>query len=176
MAKIFGIDVGNYGTKSYNTNLISGYKTSDKPPFTGAKDCLFMNGKYYYITSESFNYDENKTKDNRCVILTLFSIAEEILYSIKQKNINYENLIQEEITKVHDIVIAVGLPPLMMPAHEESTRKCYENFFANRDVTFSYKGYEFCLNITVKFIYTKVIQDLSPKMMAHKRVLLYSGN
>lgn len=153
MSKIFGTDVGNYGTKSYDTNIISGFKVSDKPPFTGEHDCLIMDGKYYYITSESFNYDEDKTKDNRCVILTLFSIAEQILFDIKKKNINYDDLIQKEIDKVHDVVIAVGLPPLLKATHEKETIECYEKFFANGDVSFVYKGYKFCLNMERIFVF-----------------------
>ena len=153
MSKIFGIDVGNYATKSCNTSIISGYGVSSRPPFTGEEDCLFMNDKYYFLKSESFNYDADKTKDNRCVILTLFSIAEEILYVIKKANINYKDKVQEEISKIHDVTIAVGLPPLLLPTLKEATRKCYENFFADGDVKFRYKGYDFCLSMSKLYIF-----------------------
>ncbi len=139
-----GIDVGNDSTKSDHTTIISGYNESKAVPITGENSCLYMDGTYYTFKSEPFPYNEDKTDRNRCVILTIMSIAEEILFTINrggELNLTKEE-IQSEIDKLTELDLGVGLPVSQYPILKEKTEACYREFFKN-PVSFKYNGFEF---------------------------------
>lgn len=147
-----GIDVGNDSTKSDHTTIISGYNESQAVPITGENSCLYMDGTYYTFKSEPFPYNEDKTDRNRCVILSLMSLAEEIIYTISHggnDNLSKEQ-IQAEIDKYTEIDLGVGLPVSQYPILKDKTEKCYRDFFIN-PVSFRYNGYEF-KNLTLRDI------------------------
>ncbi len=109
---IVGIDVGNYDTKSQHTTTPTGYEGpfNEKPPI--AEDCVCVNGKYYTSSNKRFNYEKDKTKSDRCFILSLFAIAKEIYYhaSKAKDNITHDE-VQKLIYNVKEIGIGAGLPP-----------------------------------------------------------------
>ena len=78
---IAGIDVGNYDTKTQNTSIPSGYTgpLTEKPI---GDEYLKFNGKYYVPSFERFAYEKDKTRTERCIILSLFALANEIYETV----------------------------------------------------------------------------------------------
>ncbi len=145
-----GIDVGNDSTKSDHTTIISGYDESQSVPITGENSGLYMDGIYYTFKTAPFPYKEDKTERNRCVILSLMSMAEEIIYTINHEAdapLKKED-VQREIDKYKEVALGVGLPVSQYSTLKEKTEKCYRDFFAS-PVSFRYNGYEF-KDITLK--------------------------
>lgn len=141
-----GIDVGNDSTKSDHTTIISGYNESKACPITGENSCLFLDGTYYTLKSEPFAYNEDKTDGDRCVILSLMSIASEIIYIIThgdETSLSSEQ-IQQKISEITHIDLGIGLPVLQYSVLKEKTEQCYREFFKS-PVTFKFNGYEFTL-------------------------------
>ena len=92
---IIGVDVGNYNTKSQNTVIPSGYEG----PFLEAtilggyeRGNLKWNGLYYIHSSKRLPYLADKTKDDRCIILTLMSISKEILLRTEKEGMSHDEI------------------------------------------------------------------------------------
>ncbi len=135
-----GVDVGNYDTKTSHRVIPSGYRKYASRPEIATK-ILSYNGAYYVPEiSERKPYVVDKTQDDQCLILTLFGIAEELLYLAKTSD-NGESL-QKEIDKVTHIKLGVGLPPGHFNAYSAKTLEYYKKKFEGM-VSFSYKNYEF---------------------------------
>ena len=137
-----GVDVGNSDTKSQNTSIISGYQVYSTRP-TIAKKILEYKG-LFYVPSIEFRFPPkiDKTEDDHCLILALFSIGEEILYTLKNKNVSTDK-IQEEISKITSIKLGVGLPPGHMNNNgAENLSKYYKNALSDT-IKFNYCGYDF---------------------------------
>lgn len=131
MSKFYcGIDVGNYDTKSSNTTTPSGYQVSDVlPPET--EEYILYNGKYYVPCQERFPYRMNKTLDERALILTLFGISKEMIFSAKAEGKEDIKLIEEYIGQHSDIVLGVGLPPAHFSTLKDTTEKYYKEHMGN---------------------------------------------
>lgn len=146
---ILGIDVGNYDTKSQHTTAPSGFEgpTPEKPLL--ASEYLEVDGKYYIPTTERFAYEKDKTRSDRCLILTLFSIAKEIYFSVSKSR---ENLSHEEvqmlINNVKEIALGVGLPPEHYTKARIDELTTYYKKFLRNGIRFVWNDYEF--NITMK--------------------------
>lgn len=135
-----GLDDGNYDVKTVHTSIPDGYTNStDLPPMVTEYLCL--NGKYYIPSTTRFNYLEDKTQNDRCLYLVLMGISNEILYRLnRRKNIN----IQEEINRIYDIVLGMGLPPLQWEK-QLPIKKSYLIEQLKDGITYNYNGYDFSI-------------------------------
>lgn len=142
-----GVDVGNYDTKSQNTVIPSGYDGpyTAKPPI--AQNYLMYDGKYYLPRSTRFAYQKDKTTSDRALLLTLMSIANEIIFTAskvdKDSKPKRPEEIQSAISTVKTVSLAVGLPP----SHYTKTRVMnligyYEKYMKN-GIEFIYNDYKF---------------------------------
>ena len=156
-----GVDVGNSRTKSAHTELISGYTQYEMEQLL-AKKSLYYNGRYYVESLDSpFPYVEDKTEDGQCLILTLFSIAKEVIYRVHQSGrAATRDMIQEEIRKYDNLNLAVGLPP----GHFKRARDLKAYYLKELDgvTTFKYDQYEFSFATNNVEVYA---QGLSAALM-----------
>ena len=120
-----GVDVGNYDTKTQNCAIPSGYSEySVKPEI--AVNILEYDGKFYVPDiSERMPYMADKTIDNRCLILTLLGIANEIIYCAKIKDKKH---IQQQIDQIREIKLGVGLPPGHFSNQKEHLEEYYHKY------------------------------------------------
>ncbi len=135
-----GVDVGNYDTKTQHCSIVSGYKKySSKPEITSK---ILEYGDSYYVPdiSERMPYVVDKTKNDQCLILTLFGIAEELIYLAKENCSS--NSVQDELYKFKHIKLGIGLPPGHFNAYAKKTLNYYKEKLDGL-VEFKYKDYSF---------------------------------
>ena len=138
-----GVDVGNYDTKTQNCTIPSGYSEYSVRPEI-ATNILEYGGKYYVPDiSERMPYIADKTADNRCLILTLLGIANEI---IKSAEIKDKKHIQQQIDQIREIKLGVGLPPGHFSKQKEHLEEYYHQYL-DGNVKFKYKKYDFCIRM-----------------------------
>lgn len=151
-----GIDDGNFDTKSQNTISSNGFCQYSVLPAM-VKTYLYYNGTYYVSSNERFNYREDKTLDNRALILALFGIGKEIIYQLERNKVAPENM-QEEISKITEIALGIGLPPLQWHTAEKKV-----NFFKKymgKHIEFDYAGYHFAFSMPYCDIFPQAIAAL----------------
>lgn len=151
---IIGVDVGNYDTKSQHTITPSGYKGpfSTLPPI--ADEWLSYNGGFYIPTTSRFPYEKDKTESERCVVLSLFAIAKEIIYKVKKERKDASSTeIQNHIKNIDHITLGVGLPPAHYTEARVSALTDYYMSHLAKMTKFSYSGYQFILRMTECFVY-----------------------
>ena len=145
MGMIIGVDVGNNDTKTRNTSTVSGYTAYDNEQLLAEK-VLAYGGKYYIENiDERFPYVEDKTDNEQALILTLFGIAKEIIYRIRNDK-NIAGNLQAEINNIQHINLAIGLPP----GHfNKLARKTIDFYMAvmSKGITFTYAGYKFSFKV-----------------------------
>ncbi len=149
-----GVDVGNSRTKSAHTEFISGYTQYEHEQLLANKSLYYKN-KYYAETLDSpFPYVEDKRENDQCLILTLFSIAKEIIWRVKDSGrcANHE-MMQEEIRKYDNLNLAVGLPPGHFKQAQD-LKDFYLNALSGK-TTFKYGRYEFSFNTNKVAIYAQ---------------------
>ncbi len=151
MALSIGVDVGNNGTKSQHTVTISGYKLQSMKPSI-ANEWLFYDGDYYVPTTEPFSYTMDKTENGHALILSLFAIAKEILYTVEHMYEYGKVNTQELVNRYHDINLGIGLPPGHFDSLAKKTKEYYENIF-NKGVEFVYKDISFRIRLKELKIY-----------------------
>lgn len=157
-----GIDVGNYDTKTQHTRIPSGYAIYDVVP-TLASEYLKYGNKYYAPTPTRFEYVKDKTETDQALILTLFGIAKEIMYGIKQKigEDASDEAIQTAIRDVHEVAIGVGLPVGDITKYKDKTLNYYKEKLGKGPVKFNYCGFYFDFNLVTCSLFP---QDLLPVM------------
>jgi plasmid segregation protein ParM len=139
-----GVDVGNYDTKTSHCTIPSGYRTYQSKPEIATK-ILSYKGLYYVPEiSERKPYVADKTQDDQCLILTLFGIAEEILFLAREGAEG--RITQKDIDEFKHIKLGVGLPPGHFNALSAKTLKYYKEQFADT-VRFSYKNFDFSFDV-----------------------------
>lgn len=151
--KIFGIDLGNYDTKSQNTTIPSGYEG----PFTSkpvmAAHYLELDGKYYTPSIDRLYYMRDKTNDERCIVLTLISIAREILLKFdKVENVSKEE-IQEYISHITKIGLGAGLPVSHYKKAAIDNLIAYYEKYMKCGIDFTYDDYHFHFSLEICRIY-----------------------
>lgn len=145
MSMTIGIDVGNFDTKSKNTNTVSGYTSYNSEQLLADK-VLGFNGKYYIESQDNrIPYTEDKTANDQCLILTLFGVAKEILWRIENEK-HIKGNFQSEISNVNGINLAVGLPPGHFNKLAIPTKDYYNKKFAD-GIKFTYAGYKFNIKL-----------------------------
>lgn len=137
-----GIDVGNFDTKSQNTTVASGYEGPlDTKPMI-ANHVLEFNGKFYTPSIERLYYVQDKTSDERGIVLVLISIAMELIHRYG-KNSASKAEIQDSIFKVSAIALGVGLPVShYKKMHIDKLVNYYSDYMSNQ-IAFTYDGYKF---------------------------------
>lgn len=129
MNYIIGIDHGNGNMKTENTIYPCGYKMQETAPNKlFAKDIIEYEGKYYTLSTTRFPYQTDKTADEKAFILTLFSIAKEIIARAASNRADYD--VQRDFSGFigKDVILAVGLPP----AHFEKQAKPFKDYFLKK--------------------------------------------
>lgn len=157
MAKSIGVDVGNDSTKSQNTTTPSGYKKQTIKPGI-ADEWLYYKDMYYIPTTERFAYSMDKTENGHALILTLFAIAKEILYTVNQKYEAKTVSIQELVNQYHNINLGIGLPPGHFDSLSVKTKDYYQEVFKD--------GVEFVYNDIQFKIYLKNLKIFPQDFMA----------
>lgn len=122
---IIGVDTGNFNVKTANFCFPSGITQVDLGYKMG--ECLEYNGKNYTLKNTPIEIMEDKTVDERFLIMTLFSIAKELLY-------NEETFLIDDPANV---ILAVGLP--LSHYGDDEYNKNIENYY-KKDFVFRYKG------------------------------------
>lgn len=154
-----GIDDGNFDIKSSDTSTPDGYTVHKKlPPLT--KEYLFYDGQYYIPDKNRFDYLEDKTSTDRCLILTLFGIAKQMLFVVGKKNVSS---IQDEISNYDELVLGCGLPPLQWNLKDKKLK--YYNKHLKKGISFIYNGYDF----SFKMIYCKCFPQAAAVMMVNAK-------
>ena len=126
---IISVDTGNKHMKTENCEFNSGVEILDTLPGE-LEEAIQYEGKYYVTTNKRISYMEDKTADERYLILTLFAIAKELSYREKNEGLLSQNL--------QEIELLVGLPP----AHYGRQRRKFREYFYRKGevVEFCYKG------------------------------------
>lgn len=74
---LISIDNGNYAVKTPNFSFINGItEHSVEPPL--ADELLEYKGAFYTLSSTRMPYMRDKTRDDRCFVLSLFAIGKEL--------------------------------------------------------------------------------------------------
>ena len=151
---ILGIDVGNYDTKSQHTTTPSGFEGPhpEKPLMAG--EYLEFDNKYYVPTTQRFPYEKDKTRSERCIILTLFAIAREIHYAVTKSkpNLSHEDT-QKLISNIKEIALGVGLPPTHYTKARIVELSSYYKKYLKGGAKFTWNGYDFDLRMTACRVY-----------------------
>ncbi len=138
-----GVDVGNYDTKTQNCTVISGYKKYETKPEIATKVLEYGNAWYVPDISERKPYVADKTNDDQCLILTLFGIAEELLYIAKKElEGEYNKSLQDKLNEYRAIELGLGLPPGHFNSLASKTLNYYNRKFSE-EVAFTYRKFKF---------------------------------
>lgn len=144
-----GIDVGNFDTKSQNTTMPSGYEGPYyQRPMLSSHFIKFEN-QYYIPSEQRLYYLQDKTKDGRALILTLISIANELIYKFGKSGDTTPENIQKGISSVTEIALGVGLP---VSHYKKNFIDDLIQFYTERmgnGISFIYDGYSF--NFSMRF-------------------------
>lgn len=134
---VIGIDHGNSQVKTSRTVFTSGITEhgTAKPPLP--TDIIFYNGEYFTISSRREPYKRDKTKDEKCFIMTLFALAKEI-----------EDLNQYS-TEEMDVTLAVGLPP----EHIAKQKATFLEYFKNHGDLWSFTFNDKPFNIRISNVF-----------------------
>lgn len=150
--EILGIDVGNSETKSQHTKIVSGYTGPFNSKPTMSAHSLYLRGQYYSLSDDRLYYEKDKTKDERCIVLTLSSIANELLFKFNNKMSQKEE-VQQKIYNVHSIALGAGLPIAhYKKMYIDNLINYYESYMRN-GIQFEYDGYAFDFKMPVCRIY-----------------------
>lgn len=156
---IIGIDVGNFDTKSQHTTIPSGYNGPYMTRPLLERECICLNGQYYALSSDRLYYTQDKTQDERCIVLSLFSIAKEILYKItKSKDVSNEetadhDVVQENISRISHISLGVGLPIAHYRKNDVQKLIAYYNHYMAGGISFDYNEFHFSFTMDVCKVY-----------------------
>lgn len=147
---VMGIDHGNGNMKTANCVFPCGFKKQEtKPSELFSKDILEYKGNYYSLVPNRFSYEIDKTKNENCLILTLFAIAKEAVSRAKKEKQDFDFKRDFSGYVGKEVVLSVGLPP----AHFEKQRESFKNYFLSA----ARYGLEFTYNDKRFFIYVKEV-------------------
>ena len=122
-----GLDVGNSDTKTPLTTTYTGFSEVSSIPYD-TTEAIIYDGIVYVPDIERFPYVRDKTKNNKCLILSLFGIAKEIIAFLSGTYDSKEAL-QRELNFIEGINLGVGLPPAHMTQLKDSLSAYYEEAF-----------------------------------------------
>lgn len=148
-----GVDVGNSDTKSSNTTFPSGYEGPYPTKPMLSEHYLYFNGKYYAPSVDSMLYQKDKTTDERGIILTLISIAKELISTYSKKEEGDSTKIQARIAATTQIALGAGLPVSHYKKALVDNLINYYSKYMGDGVEFEYDGYQFCFKMVFCRIY-----------------------
>lgn len=150
---VIGIDHGNGNIKTASCIFPYGFKKQEtKPSELFSQDILEYKGGFYSLIPNRFSYEIDKTKNENCLVLTLFAVAKELkTRAMKEKpDFDWNKPFGGFVGK--DVVLAVGLPP----AHFEKQRETFKKYFMNAaryGLDFTYNGKSFCFHIKDVYVF-----------------------
>lgn len=148
-----GIDHGNGNVKTKRCIFPCGFKKQDTMPSElFSSDILEYRGSFYSLTQNRFSYELDKTKNENCLILTLFAIAKELKARTAEGKEDFEWKKSFDGFVGREVVLAVGLPP----AHFEKQQEAFKQYFldAGRYGTeYRYNGKKFHFYIRDVFVF-----------------------
>ena len=150
---ILGIDVGNYDTKSQNTTIPSGYEGPYNTKPAISNQYLLFAGEYYVPTVNRLYFMKDKTSDERAIVLTLMSIATELIDKFSKKEGATRESIQAAITGTTHISLGAGLPISHYTKTYIDNLINYYHKYMGSGIEFEYCGYSFNLIMDVCRIY-----------------------
>jgi len=160
MQTTIGVDVGNYDTKSKSTLTVSGYTAYNNEQLL-ADNVLVYNGKYYVESIDNrLPFVEDKTYNDQSLILTLISIAKELIWRIRNEK-HLKGNIQDEILNYDCINLAIGLPPGHFNKLAKKTVEYYKEKMS-KGIKFKYANYDFSFKLGKIECYA---QDLTAVIM-----------
>ena len=142
---LFSLDHGNYAIKSMSDSFISGLSEhSVQPPL--ASDIIEYEDRFWTLSGNRIAFMQDKSKDNRFFILTLFAIAREL------KN-------HKDMHGYAEIDLAAGLPP----EHYSALKDKFTKYLLHDSVRFRYNGSAISLRIRRVFIYPQAYAAVVPQ-------------
>ncbi len=138
-----GVDVGNYDTKTQHCKIASGYRKYNSKPEIATRILTYDGAYYVPDISERMPYVADKTQNDQCLILTLFGIAEEMLFIAKESAKSGQSNTQVELDKIKHIKLGVGLPPGHFNKYSQKTINYYKDKLCTGEVKITYKNYNF---------------------------------
>lgn len=164
LKNVYGIDVGNYDTKSALECTSSAYTELSTLPLW-EDEYLNYNGMYYIPSASRPAIVKDKTSENakdREIILALMAIGKETLARLEKKNITDKAEKQDAISKIKRINIAVGLPPRYMSKEKAMQTENYYHEKMDKGIQFEYSGYSFDFSLQNVMVYP---QGLLPTIL-----------
>lgn len=150
---VIGIDHGNGNMKTASCVFPYGFKKQEtKPSELFSQDILEYKGAYYSLIPNRFSYEIDKTKNENCLILTMFAIAKEMKARAMKGNPEFDWNKSFGGFVGKDVVVAVGLPP----AHYEKQREAFKKYFmdaARYGLDFNYNGKTFSFHIKEVYVF-----------------------
>lgn len=150
---VIGIDHGNGNMKTASSIFPYGFKKQEaKPSELFSQDILKYKGGFYSLVPNRFSYEIDKTKNENCLVLTMFAVAKELkARAVKEKpDFDWNKSFGGFVGK--DVVLAVGLPP----AHFEKQREAFKKYFMNAaryGLDFTYNGKTFSFHIKDVYVF-----------------------
>jgi len=150
---VIGIDHGNGNMKTASNIFPYGFKKQEtKPSELFSQDILEYKGGFYSLIPNRFSYEIDKTKNENCLVLTMFAVAKELkARAVKGKpDFDWNKSFGGFVGK--DVVLAVGLPP----AHFEKQRDAFKKYFMNAaryGLDFTYNGKTFSFHIKDVYVF-----------------------
>ena len=131
---LFAIDHGNSAIKTPNEVFTSGLASYPiRPPVD--TDVLEFEGTYWTLSGNRISYMQDKTKDDRFFILSLFAIAKEL-----QRLGPLPPMVEADL--------AIGLP-----LEHYELREKFSSYFQRNTVQFTFNNNPVCLMIRHVFVY-----------------------
>lgn len=141
-----GVDIGNSDTKSQHTSTPSSFRAFETRNLM-VDEYVYYKGLYYSPTNERNNQQVDKTKDNYCLIMSLFAVGKEILFQLRQK---YPHASDEELQKyiyeIEELNVGTGLPVGFFSNLAEKTRNLFISEW-QKGFEFEYYGFTFKLKL-----------------------------
>ena len=142
---LFSLDHGNFACKSMSDSFISGLtEHSVQPPL--ASDIIEYEDRFWTLSGNRIAYMQDKSKDDRFFILTLFAIARELKS-------------HEDMHGYAEIDLATGLPP----EHYSALKDKFTKYLLRDSVKFRYNGSPISLRIRRVFIYPQAYAAVVPQ-------------
>lgn len=147
-AKI-GIDVGNYDTKTQHTTVPSSFKSYDQKNLM-VEEYVYYNNMYYTPTKERNNQQLDKTVNGYCLVMSLFAIAKEMIFQIRQNNPGISDSdVQKEINKYDEVKLGIGAPVGFYSSIADKTVDYYNKHW-KKGFSFTYMTANTCYEFNLR--------------------------
>jgi len=150
---IIGADQGNGNIKTRNCVFPCGFvKQETRPSELFSKHVIEYKGSFYSLVPSRFPYEIDKTKNENCLILTLFGTAMEIVEREKKQKPDFDFNRDFKGFVGKDIYWALGLPASHLEKMKEPHLKYFEEA-ARFGINFKYNGKTFSFHVKDIFVF-----------------------